>query len=159
MNGVIIAIGIIILIFFMWSRFLGGWRALHQKTVGLLIIAYGAYLATLTGTITRFVIPGIVSIGGGAAAGAGIGFATWLIIGTVGIATGGVGVAIGAAALTTIGGVLGAAGAAAGGSGFTTVTYPLVSPYFWVPLLLLGIYFVIGGRKKSIQAQIENSAV
>ncbi len=148
MNNIVIAIGILILVFYIWSRFLGGWRILHQKIVGLLIIAYGAYLATLTGTVTQFVIPGIGSIGGGAVAGAGVGFATWLVVGTVGVATGGVGIAIGAAAMTMIGGILGATGAATGGAGFTTVTYPLVSPFFWVPFILLGIYFVIGGRRK-----------
>lgn len=154
-----ITIGIIIVLLFAWSRFLGGWRIMHQKIIGLFLIAYGAYLATLTGTITQFVIPGVGAIGGGAAVGAGIGFVSWLVIGTVGVATGGVGVAVGATAMTLIGGVLGAAGAASGGAGFQTVSYPLISPFFWAPLVLLGIYFILGSRKKkAAQIQIENNS-
>jgi hypothetical protein len=158
MTKLIIVLGVTLFIFFVWSRFLGGWRVLHQKIIGLLLIAYGAYLATLTGTVTQFVLPGIGAVGGGAATGAGVGFVTWLVLGTVGVATGGVGLAIGATAMTLIGGALGAAGAATGGAGFATVTYPLVSPIFWVPLVLLGIYFNIGARKrKTMQEQTENA--
>lgn len=149
MNNIVIAIGILILVFFIWSRFLGGWRILHQKMVGLLIIGYGAYLATLTGTVTHFVIPGIGSVGGGAVAGAGVGFVTWLVVGTVGVATGGVGIAIGAAAMTMIGGILGATGAATGGAGFTTVTYPLVSPFFGSPLYFLVFISLLGVEEKN----------
>lgn len=154
MSKIIIAFGVLIIVFFLWSRFFGGWRVLHQKVVGLLLIAYGAYLATLTGTITQFVIPGVGAIGGGAAAGAGVGFVTWLVVGTVGVVTGGVGIAIGSAAMTLIGGILGAAGAATGGVGFRSVSYPMITPFFWVPLVLLGIYFILGARKrKSAQDQ------
>ena len=159
MSGIVIAVGILLVLFFIWSRILGGWRVLHQKIIGLLLIAYGAYLATLTGTITKFVIPGLFSVGGGAAAGAGVGFVTWLVIGTVGVATGGVGIAIGATGMTLIGGILGAVGATSGGAGFTAVRYPLISPVFWIPLLLLGIYFIVGARKKkTTQLLIENKS-
>ncbi|MHA7600934.1 hypothetical protein ACX12L_13430 [Alicycliphilus sp. T452] len=116
----------------------------HQRIVGLGIVFYGIYLATLVGSMTRFVLPGVGAVGGGAATGAGIGFLTYLAVGTVGVVTGGTGVALGALAMALIGGGVGAVGAAAGAAGFQTITYPLVSRWFWGPTIVLGIYLVIG---------------
>lgn len=153
-----VAIGIVIVLLFFYSKFFGDWRVMHQRIIGLFLIAYSAYLATLTGTVTQFVVPGVGAIGVGAAAGAGIGFISWLVLGTVGVATGGVGIAAGAMAMTLVGGVLSAIGAASGGAGFKTVSYPLISPFFWGPLLLLGVYFILGARKKkATQIQIEKN--
>lgn len=149
MSKLVIAIGVTIVVLFLLSGFIGGWKRLHQRTIGLMLAAYGVYLATLTGTITQFVIPGVGAVGGGAAVGAGIGFATWLLVGTVGVATGGVGLAIGAAGMAVIGGLFGAAGAAAGGAGFRTISYPLISPWFWGPVVILGIYLIVGSIKKN----------
>lgn len=93
-------------------------------------------------------LPGIGSIVLGGGAGAAVGFATWLFLGTVGVATGGVGVAIGAGAMALIGAGIGCIGGAVGGFGIQTVTYPLVSPVFWVPIIVLGFYFMRGKRIK-----------
>ena len=117
---------------------------LHQRIVGLGIVFYGLYLSTLMGSMTRFVLPGAGAVGGGAATGAGIGFLTYLVIGTVGVAMGGTGVALGALAMSLIGGGLGAAGAAAGSAGLRTLAYPLVTPWFWAPTIILGIYLIVG---------------
>ncbi|WP_416401467.1 hypothetical protein [Alicycliphilus denitrificans] len=117
---------------------------LHQRVIGLGIVFYGIYLSTLVGTMTRFVLPGATALGGGAAAGAGVGLLTYLVIGTVGVATGGTGVALGALAMSLIGGGVGAAGAAAGAAGFRALSYPLVSPWFWGPVIGLGIYLIVG---------------
>lgn len=117
---------------------------LHQRIVGLGIIFYGIYLSTLVGTMTRFVLPGAGAVGGGAAAGAGVGLLTYLVIGTVGVVTGGTGIALGALAMSLIGGGLGAAGAAVGVAGFRALSYPLVSPFFWGPVIGLGIYLIVG---------------
>lgn len=131
---------------------IGYWKKrdipLIRRAVGLLIMFYGAYLATLTGTTLSFVVPGIGSIALGAVTGAAVGFGTWLIIGTVGVVTGGVGVAVGAAAMAIIGAVLGGTGGAAGGFGFHRISYPLVAWYFWVPIILIGALFILGVRKK-----------
>lgn len=146
--SILVVAGTVILGFMLWSRFRGGWKIFHQRIIGISIFLYGCYLATLTGTCTVFVLPGIGAIGGGALAGAGAGWLTWVTIGTVGLATGGAGVGLGLFGMALIGFVLGAIGGAAGGFGFQTITYPLVSPFFWMPLLILGIYFCVGSRKK-----------
>ncbi|GAD22755.1 hypothetical protein AVS7_02515 [Acidovorax sp. MR-S7] len=117
---------------------------LHQRVIGLGIVFYGIYLSTLVGTMTRFVLPEATALGGGAAAGAGVGLLTYLVIGTVGVVTGGTGVALGALAMSLIGGGVGAVGAAAGVSGFRALSYPLVSPWFWGPVIGLGIYLIVG---------------
>lgn len=129
----------------------GWWSVIHRRIVGWTVVLYGIYLASLTGSYTSLVLPGVGSIAIGSGAGAAVGFLTWLVIGTVGVATGGVGVAIGAGAMTIIGTLFGAAGGAAGGFGIQTVTYPLISPLFWVPVTILGIYFLRGKRIKMQQ--------
>lgn len=116
----------------------------HRRIVGLAIVFYGVYLAALTGSMTKFVLPGLGAIGGGAAAGAGVGLLTALVIGTVGVATGGAGIALGALGMALIGGGVGAAGGVVGGAGFRVITYPLVSPWFWGPVVVLGIYLLVG---------------
>lgn len=126
----------------------GWWSVFHRRMVGLTVVLYGIYLATLTGSFTSLVLPGIGSIAIGAGTGAVVGFVTWLAIGTVGVATGGVGIAIGAGVMTLIGALFGGAGGAAGNFGIKTVTYPLVSPIFWVPIIILGIYFLRGKKIK-----------
>ena len=121
---------------------------MHQRIVGAAIVLYGIYLSTLTGTTMRWVLPGIGAVGGGAAAGAGIGFLTYLAVGTVGVATGGVGIALGATAMALIGGGVGAVSAATGGFGYRSVVYPLVTPWFWIPTIVLGIYLIRGAGSR-----------
>ena len=129
----------------------GWWTVIHRRIVAWTVIFYGLYLATLTGSYTSLALPGIGSIAIGAGTGAAVGFMTWLAIGTVGVATGGVGIAIGAGAMSAIGAIFGGAGGAAGGFGVTTVTYPLVSPFFWGPVIILGVYILRGKRIKMQQ--------
>ena len=152
----LIVFGILILGFWLWSYIWGGFRIFHQRIVGLSLLCYGWYLSTLTGSYTALVLPGIGAIGGGALAGGGVGFFTWVIIGTVGVATGGTGIALGALAMSCIGAALGATGAATGGFGIKTINYPLVSPIFWVPLLVLGVYFLIGSLKKKRMLRVQS---
>jgi hypothetical protein len=80
--------------------------------------------------------------------GAGAGYLTWIAIGTVGVATGGTAIAIGGLGMAAVGGALGATGAASGGFGIRTISYPLVSPIFWVPVVMLGLYILVGSHKK-----------
>jgi hypothetical protein len=130
-------------------RIYGSWKILHQQFVAVLLLIYGIYLATLTKTSTEFILPFLGEIGNGAFAGAAIGYGTYLIIGVVGVATGGAGVALGAFAMTLVGAGVGAAGGAAGGFGFKTVSNPMISPLLWVPILLLSIYhFAAANRRK-----------
>jgi hypothetical protein len=149
-----IAIGCVIVFVWIVLRKCAGWRALHQRFIGASIVLYGVWLAMLTGTATKFFLPGLGALGGGAAAGAGVGLLTYSLIGTVGAVTGGVGIAVGAFAMALIGGGLGIAGALAGGVGFRAVTYPLVSPWFWIPVLVLGVYVFVGAsRKRELRIQ------
>ncbi|MBE9070055.1 hypothetical protein IQ260_25775 [Leptolyngbya cf. ectocarpi LEGE 11479] len=111
--------------------------------IGISLLLYGAYLATLTGSYTTIIFPEIGSIGSGAVAGVGVGFFTSLLVGTVGVATGGIGIAIGALGMSAIGGFLGMVGAASGGFGIKTLSYPLVSPWFWAPILAIALWLII----------------
>ncbi|SEA16383.1 hypothetical protein SAMN05660420_01439 [Desulfuromusa kysingii] len=156
MNSIIIGAAVAIVIFAIWAKFLGGWSRLHQKIIGLMTMCYGLYLATLTGTVTSLVLPGIGSIAIGTGAGAAVGFFTSVVIGTVGVATGGVGIALGALGMSIIGGVFGLIGSSAGGVGFERTSYHLVNPIFWIPLIVLGIYFLVGRRKRKIIPITEN---
>lgn len=152
MNSLLIYFGVF---FFCLAACYGAYAIIRKKdmpwvrrVIGLLIVLYGGYLATLTGSASSFVVPGFGAIGAGAGVGAGIGLGTWAVLGTVGVVTGGVGVAVGAAAMAGIGALLGGAGGAAGGLGFQTVTYPLIAWYFWLPIVVIGVLFLLGIRKK-----------
>jgi hypothetical protein len=143
--GVAIAVGALVGQLVVGNR----WAAFHQRVLAVVTVVFGLYLAMLTGTVTQFVLPGIGAIGLGAAAGSAIGFGTFLAIGVIGVATGGVGLAIGAGAMTLIGAGVGAAGGAAGGFGFRVVSYPLVSWFIWAPILILGIYLFMAAKRKN----------
>lgn len=125
-----VIVAIIVLSFGVISYKGGGWSVLHRRIIGWLVVFYGIYLATLTGSYTSLALPGIGSIAIGASTGAAIGFGTWLAIGTVGIATGGIGIAVGAGSMALIGAAFGGAGGLAGGFGIKTVSYPLVTPFY-----------------------------
>lgn len=144
--------------FGLWSYFHGGWKTFHQRLIGGAVFAYGLVLASLTGSVTSFVVPGFGAIVVGAGTGASVGALTYLVIGTVGVVTGGVGVAVGLGAMAAIGAFLGSAGAAAGGFGFHTVTYGLVSPFIWAPLLVLGAYFMKGRKRIKQEALLALSS-
>jgi hypothetical protein len=144
MSNAIIAIGVAIFALIVLSLAIG----IGRRFSGLLLTIYGIYLAALTGSSTQFVIPGVGSIGAGAAAGAGVGFLTWALVGTLGVATGGAGFAIGAAGMVLIGTIVGGVGAASGGVGFETITYPLVSPWFWVPIIIVGLSLLFRPSEK-----------
>ena len=146
--------GLSILATWFLLRVYGGWKIIHQQFIASLLFLYGLYLLTLTGTETRFVLPVLGVIGSGAAAGAAIGFGTYLAIGAVGVATGGAGIALGGIAMSVIGATLGAAGGSADGFGFKQVSYFLINPLFLIPLFLLSIGLFVGAakRKKSESA-------
>ncbi len=139
-----VAIAVAILIFAFWTRCHGGWKRAHQRLLGWLTLIYGIFLASLSGSYTSFVLPGIGGITLGAGTGAVVGFGTWLVLGTVGVATGGVGLAIGAIAMTSIGALFGGIGGTASGFGLQNVSYPLVHWVIWLPVIIIGIYFIWG---------------
>lgn len=153
-----VIVGIVALAFWILARKRGGGSLLHRRIVGSLVVLYGIYLATLTGSYTSVVLPGFGSIVIGAGTGAAIGLGTWVVVGTVGVVTGGVGVAVGAGAMVLIGAVFGSAGGAASGVGIHNVSYPLVSPLFWVPVIVIGIYFFRGTILKKQQLLAAPSA-
>jgi hypothetical protein len=132
-----------------WSN--GTWSA---KLFGWLIMLYGFYFSVFTGSYSSLLLPGIGSIGLGAAVGGTVGWAASAIIGTIGVVTGGVGIAIGIVGMVTIGAALGAVGAGSGGFGIKTTTYFLITPWFWVPLILIGIFLIFRSNKTKT-SQIE----
>ena len=117
---------------------------LHQLAVAVPTLLLGLLLASLTGTYTALMLPGVGGIALGSGAGALAGMITWSVLGTIGVVTGGVGVAIGLAGMAATGAVLGGIGAAAGGFGIQQVAYYLVHPAFWVPLFFVGFYYLLG---------------
>jgi len=121
---------------------------IFRRITGFFIVAYGLYLSTLTASVIKFVVPGIGAIGTGAATGAGIGALTGVMLGTIGVVTGGAGYAVGATVLALIGGSLGAAGAATGGFGFQVFKYPVVHPMFWLPLVAIGLVLIFRPKHK-----------
>jgi len=144
--SVLIGVSIIGYGFWKWAN--GTWSA---KFMGRLIFLYGLYFSFFTGSYSSLVLPGVGSIALGAATGGAVGWAASAIIGTIGVATGGVGIAIGALGMATIGAVLGAIGASSGGFGIKTTTYFLVTPWFWVPLIIIGLFLMFRSRKSSIK--------
>ena len=142
------AIAAAILIFAYWAKRHGGWRRAHQRLLGWLTLIYGIFLASLTGSYTALVLPGVGGIAVGAGTGAAVGFGTWLVLGTVGVATGGVGLAIGAVSMAAIGAFFGGIGGTASGFGIQSVSYPLVHWIFWLPVIIIGCYFLWGHRLK-----------
>ena len=153
---IVSAIGIAILGFAVWAKYRAGWKRVHQKILGILTLVYGLFLSLLTGSYTSLVLPGLGGVTLGAGAGAAVGLGTWLVLGTIGVATGGVGLAIGAASMAGIGALVGGIGGTASGFGIRAVSYPLVHWIFWVPLLVIGAYFLWGHKLKKLRGR-ENS--
>lgn len=93
----------------------------------------------------------LASSGVGAAGGAATGVLAWLVIGTLGIATGGGAFAIGLPAMAAIGAGGGAlAGAAVGSSASTTTTItevvrsaPAYEPWMWISALAAGVVLML----------------
>jgi hypothetical protein len=150
---IVAAIGMAILGFAVWAKCRAGWKRIHQQVLGILTLVYGIFLALLPGSYTSLVLPGLGGITLGAGAGAAVGLGTWLVLGTIGVATGGVGLAIGAASMTAIGALFGGIGSTAGGFEIHVVSYPLVHWIFWVPLLVIGAYFIWGHKLKKLRGR------
>jgi hypothetical protein len=89
----------------------------------------------------------------GSGAGAAVGLGAWFALGTIGVATGGVGLAIGAVGMASIGALFGGIGGASGGLGIREVSYWFIHPVIWIPLLVLGAYFIWGHRLKKSRGQ------
>jgi hypothetical protein len=84
----------------------------------------------------------------GAGIGVGVGVVTWLVVGGVGIATGGAGFAVGAPLIIALGAGSGAvAGAAMGHDKVTQIQHivPMYSTSAWVTQLVIGIVVTLVG--------------
>lgn len=134
-------LGVLLVAAGIYFKFFTSWRRLHQAVLGALTLTYGLWLALFTGTVLKVVVPGLGSMVLGSAAGAGVGFLTYLAIGTIGVVTGGMGIAIGAVGMALIGALVGGAGGA-GGAALARV--PLITPMVWAPVVLVGVYLVLG---------------
>lgn len=145
----LVILGVLVLLRAILGR-AGLLRRWHQVLVGFLTLSLGLYLALFTGSVLELVVPGLGSLALGTGAGAGVGLLTWLAIGTVGVATGGVGLAVGAMSLMGGGALLGGIAAFAGGM---LVRQPVISPWFWGTLVVLGGYLIYGAGRRSFDAQ------
>ncbi len=93
----------------------------------------------------------------GAGVGGTAGLVTWLIVGGIGIATGGVGFGLGAIGLTAIGVGAGAVGGAATGSKATVVqSSALYSPWAWGSVFCVGLIlcFIGAGETKKLVLEL-----
>lgn len=142
---VAVALGVLLVALGLYFRIFAGWRRLHQGILGGLTLFYGMWLALFTGAVLKLVVPGVGSVMLGSAAGVGLGFLTYLAIGVVGVVTGGVGIALGALGMMVIGAVIGGVGGAVGAA---LVRVPLIGPLFWAPVVLVGVYLLIGAFRK-----------
>ena len=114
---------------------LRGWK----RFIAAPIILCGIYLSTLTQTTWDVPFFGEIALGSvaGASVGALLMGVTWAIIGTLGVATGGLGFALGPLSLIVIGALLGGiGGGAAEMLGITTKPY--VHPVVWISIVLAG---------------------
>lgn len=152
--GIAAALGFALIALAIYLKLFAGWRQAHQTTLGALTMLYGMWLALGTGTVLKLAVPGIGSIVLGTAAGTAVGFLTYLAIGVVGVATGGVGIAIGKLGMMFMGAAIAGLGAAAGGFGLVRV--PLISPAFWAPVIVIGVYMLFGANQRKRLAQQAN---
>lgn len=145
-------LGVLLVAVAIYFKLFTSWRRVHQAVLGTLTLTYGLWLALFTGTVLKVVVPGVGSMVLGSAAGAGVGFLTYLAIGTVGVVTGGVGIAIGAIGMAALGALVGGVGGA-GGAALARV--PLISPVLWAPVILVGAYLVVGAilRRRPFSSQ------
>lgn len=107
----------------------------YQLIFSLIFFSGGILMAIMIGTKTVLVMPGIGGIGVGGAAGALVGYMTYLLIGTVGVVTGGIGLALGALGMSFIGFILGSIGATFGGFGLRTIHSWVIA----IPVIVLGV--------------------
>lgn len=127
------------------------WR--YSRQVGLIARKFLAYLVTYIGLTmalaigieTHLVLPGIGSVGAGAAVGAFVGWLLWMIVGTLGVVP--MGIAIGLWSMVSAAMSLSALGSLVGGIGFRTVLVPYVPVALWLPLLVTGYVMHRGNRK------------
>lgn len=117
-------------------------RALQWLLATVLLFGSLA-LAVALGTATELVLPGIGGIVLGGATGAFLAWLVWLLVGTLGIATGGTAFALGGWALATIFSLVAAAGAATTGFGLRTVHQWVVA----IPILILALALMARNRQ------------
>lgn len=107
--------------------------------IGVWLIITGVQFAGFTETATSSTKAAHAATG--AIIGAGVGYGTFLLMGGIGVVTGGVGFAIGAVALTALGVGAGAlTGAATGKTIIVIYDYPI---WLWVMFILLGCIALI----------------
>lgn len=151
-----VSVGALLVTAGLYLKLFAGWRRIHQAILGGLTVFYGMWLALCTGTVLKLAVPGMGAAVLGTAAGAGVGFLTYLAVGIVGVVTGGAGVALGALGMVSIGAAVGGVGGAAGG---VLTRVPVVHPAVWAPVVLVGVYLFLGAlrRRKPISGAAEDS--
>jgi hypothetical protein len=138
---------------------------LMRRVISLCVVGVGIWLIVLglqmTRTVDEVQNTKYSTVGGtklrntgiGAGLGAGVGLGTYLLIGGIGIATGGIGIGIGVVAFTVGGAIAGGLAGAASGHSASTVPHTSVQLVFahslWTcaVVILFGILMTIYGAK------------
>ena len=144
MNEISIALGGILILIGLYTIFHGVW---NTRIMGILFLVYAVHFAFLLGSTTSLALPGLGSVAIGAGTGGAIGLGASILLGTLGIATGGVAFGLGALGMMAIGSLVGGLGAFSGGFGLKTSYHFMVTPLFWVPLILLALWMILRPRR------------
>lgn len=122
-------------------------RPIKQATQWVIatVLLFGSLaLAVALGTVTELVLPGIGGIVLGGATGAFLAWLVWLLVGTLGIATGGTAFALGGWALAAIFSLVAATGAATTGFGLRTIHQWVIA----IPILILALALMARNRQR-----------
>ena len=124
------------------------WQPIRRTTQWLVatVLLFGSLaLGVALGTVTELVLPGIGGIVLGSSTGALLGWLTFLLAGTFGIATGGTAFALGGGALTAIFAIVGCFAATTAGFGVRTVHQWVIA----LPVLILALGLFARGRHRA----------
>lgn len=125
------------------------WQPIRRTTQWLLatILLFGSLaLGVALGTVTELVLPGIGGIVLGGSTGALLGWLTFMLTGTLGIATGGTAFALGGVALASIFSIVGCIAATTAGFGVHTIHQWVIA----LPVLILALALFVRGRHRTV---------
>lgn len=125
------------------------WQPIRRTTQWLLatILLFGSLaLGVALGAVTELVLPGIGGFVLGGSTGALLGWLTFLLTGTLGIATGGTAFALGSVALASIFSIVGGLAATTAGFGVNAVHQWVIA----IPVLILALALFVRSRHRMV---------
>ena len=129
-------------------------KSLATICLGIWILVVGIQMAGASVQASSTTSNVAANSGIGAIIGGGAGLGTWLIVGSIGVATGGTAFAVGGIAMTALGIGSGAlAGAATGTSKTIVQSSALYSPWAYGAVIIVGLLVAQNGIKQLKQAR------